>query len=320
MKRKKSLSVIIFLLSFLVSGALWSLYGPFETVRKTYICTALSTANHKYLATCLYSDKTIEKYKKKYFNSVPDIPLQNEDSVKIESKKLKIETKDVSVGMSSGKLMIISDPSAVDIAVCRYLESSGLKLSNLVIQENALAGINAGAYVQKGGYAHGSSPGGIIIKDGKVVFFEENGKKEHCLVGFDYKNILKTAYVKNKSEAEKMKLRCGVSFGPPLIVNGKAIEFESGSSLQPRTAIAQRKDGSVLFLVLDGRQAKSPGATLKNVQELLLDLKAVTAVNLDGGSSSSMIYEGKLLNNPSDKGMEQLIPTAFIVRKAIEKQ
>ena len=112
-----------------------------------------------------------------------------------------------------------------------------------------------------------------------------------------------------------MGLRCAVSFGPPLIINGEGLIEKSGTSLQPRSAIAQCADGSVLFMVLDGRQPSSAGATLMQVQELLLEKGAVTAANLDGGSSAAMIYDRELLNSPSDDGELKRIPTAFVVRK-----
>ena len=80
-------------------------------------------------------------------------------------------------------------------------------------------------------------------------------------------------------------VRDAVSFGPVLVVNGEAVEVNgSGSGLNPRTAIGQREDGSILLVVIDGRQVNSLGASYSDVIELMLEYGAVNAANLDGGS------------------------------------
>ena len=83
----------------------------------------------------------------------------------------------------------------------------------------------------------------------------------------------------------------------------------------PRTAIGQRKDGTVLFVVIDGRQpGYSLGATLRDVQDVLYEKGAYIAANLDGGSSSTLYLNGKVVNKPADLLGERMIPTAFIVK------
>lgn len=304
----------VFLILLPVFSAVWIFYGPFDSARKVWILTAMSTAEHKYLATAFFSDKTISKYIADYTNTIDEIPDQDVSLINPKNQSNDITVKDVTIGLARGKLMRISNPAKIDVAVCDYIGNSGMTLDNLLRQERASTGINAGAYADQTGSAKGSIPDGIIIKNSDIVFFEES-EKEHCLIGFDNNDILKVCYVKTKKETEKLKLRCGVSFGPALIINGEPLIEESGTSLQPRSAIAQCADGSVLFLVLDGRQASSAGATLKNVQDLLLKHGAVTAANLDGGSSTSLIHNGQLLNSPSYKGQLKEIPSAFIVRK-----
>ena len=273
----------------------------------------MSTANHKYLATIFFSDKTIEKYTSKYFDVIEDLPEQDKSSVIVEKVNGKITIEDVHIGLAKGKLIRIPDPAKVDVGICDYIGNIGLTLDILIGQERAKGGINAGGYAKKQGSAHGSIPGGIIVKDGKLIYMEEDYDEEFCVIGFDKENLLVTAYAETEEDIENMNLRCAVSFGPPLIINGEGLITQSGTSLQPRTAIAQCGDGSVLFLVLDGRQPSSAGATLMQVQELLLEKGAVTAANLDGGSSSAMIYERELLTSPSDDGELKRLPTAFVI-------
>ena len=109
----------------------------------------------------------------------------------------------------------------------------------------------------------------------------------------------------------------GVSFGPPLIMNGKKLitEGDGGWGVAPRTAIGQRKDGAILFLVIDGRQpGYSLGATLLDVQNILYEQGAYIAANLDGGSSTTLYFNGKVVNKPADMLGERMIPTAFVVK------
>ena len=109
----------------------------------------------------------------------------------------------------------------------------------------------------------------------------------------------------------------GITFGPPLVVNGqKTITHgDGGWGIGPRTAIGQRRDGTVLFLVIDGRQVGySVGASLADVQNIMYEQGAYIAANLDGGSSSTLYLNGKVVNKPADLLGERMIPTAFIVK------
>ncbi len=121
----------------------------------------------------------------------------------------------------------------------------------------------------------------------------------------------------SKGELISMDVKEGISFGPALIVNGERMitSGDGGWGVGPRTAIGQKKDGTVLFLVIDGRQPSySIGATLRDVQNILYEEGAYIAANLDGGSSSTLYMNGNVVNKPADLLGERMIPTAFIVK------
>ena len=82
-----------------------------------------------------------------------------------------------------------------------------------------------------------------------------------------------------------------------LVINGEARDMNGmGSGLNPRTAIGQRSDGSVLMLVTDGRgKAGHLGASASDLINIMVEYGAVNAANLDGGSSSCMYYNGEYL-------------------------
>ena len=82
----------------------------------------------------------------------------------------------------------------------------------------------------------------------------------------------------------------------------------------PRTAVAKLKDGKFLMVTVDGRQpGVSVGMSLQELAEYLLSLGAVDAVNLDGGGSTTMYLDGKVVNTPSDKEGERKIGDAIVV-------
>ena len=160
-------------------------------------------------------------------------------------------------------------------------------------------------------------PYGFIIHDGKYLLGQNSSDDEtNEFVGFTSGgNLIVGNY--SKAELREKDVVEGISFGPALIVNGEKMitNGDGGWGVGPRTAIGQRKDGTVLLLVIDGRQpGYSVGATLRDLQNILYEEGAVIAANLDGGSSSTLYYNGKVVNKPADLLGERMIPTAFVVK------
>jgi len=113
-----------------------------------------------------------------------------------------------------------------------------------------------------------------------------------------------------------------VGGGPQLIKEGRvAIPFEDEkiaakfvSDRHPRTAIARLKDGRMLLTTVDGRQpGVSAGMSLPELADLLLEFGASEAINLDGGGSTTMVVNGKLVNNPSDQTGERPVSDAILI-------
>ena len=113
-------------------------------------------------------------------------------------------------------------------------------------------------------------------------------------------------------------IRDGVTFGPFLIVNGQAstVSGNGGWGRAPRTAIAQRADGKVLFLVLDGDRTLGRGATLSEEIEILQNYGAINAANLDGGTSTCMTVKNTLINDATSLNGDHRsrpVATAFVL-------
>jgi len=183
----------------------------------------------------------------------------------------------------------------------------------MVSENNAIAGINGGAFSDIGGVGKGGMPLGIVIQNGKVRL---NVASEYStLIGFDFNNHLVVGKM-TAQEAIDKGMKEAVSFGPALIINGNRVPITgSGGGLNPRTAIGQRADGAVLLLVIAGRQATSLGASYADIADIMVEHGAVNAANLDGGGSTLLIYNGEMMNPVALVNGPREIPTAFLVRK-----
>lgn len=115
-----------------------------------------------------------------------------------------------------------------------------------------------------------------------------------------------------------MGIRDAVEFGPFLIINGEASKVlgNGGWGIAPRTAIGQRQDGIVLFLVINGRIPTSIGADMNDLIEIMQKYGAYNAANMDGGSSTELVINNKIINKPVAGGRDGLrdMPTFWIVK------
>ena len=293
-----------------------------------WITTASSTGNHKWFADILYSDNeiikvlennkvieideevnlddiTFETEEKESYDSIYDeqILKRNKDDL---YKLITIKEKEY-----SGYLVVVYDPSRISLVTASHYGSS---LKMLAKENDAVVAINASGFNISQGYANG-----VVIKDGKLVSNYGYNRHGGGIIGFTYNNVLMLTN-SNSTEAIKKGIKDAVEFGPFLIVNGKpsTIKGNGGLGTANRTAIAQRKDGIVLFLVIDGRGANnSDGIDMNGLIEILTRYKAYNAANLDGGGSSTLVINNELINNPRGyygDNWERPLPNAWIVK------
>lgn len=287
-------------------------YGPFTNIKETFVTSAMTTLRHQYLAKLFLSDEEINKILEKSRAGI-EIEEQQDGEVVVSKRDNNIEFVTLETKKFRGYLLIVDNPRRISVGTTDRLGDRGMTLSQIVKKYGAVAGVNAGGFSDKNFTGTGGHPTGIVIENGKVVYKDNVNK--FGIVGFDSNDVLVVGTYTLR-EIKKKKIRDAISFGPPLIVNGKPTikRGDGGWGIAPRTAIGQRKDGTVLLLAIDGRQKDSIGATLKEVQDILLKYGAYNASNLDGGSSTTMFYDGRVVNKPSDILGERAIPTAFIVK------
>lgn len=214
-----------------------------------------------------------------------------------------------------GILMIVDDPDRIFMGTPDTYGGNGLTLAKMIEKYDAIGGINAGGFYDPSGTGTGGQPDGIVIKEGELVWGDTGTMS--TVIGFDKEGILHVGYMSAQSALDA-GIQQACSFGPALIVNGKALSNSTitSSGVNPRTAIGQRADGAVLLLVIDGRHVTSLGATHEDTISIMLEHGAVNAANLDGGSSSEIIYQGETLNlNFRVYPHSRRLPTAFLVKK-----
>lgn len=289
-------------------------YGPYEFVRETWVTSAMTTLEHQWMATSLYDTKTINEILVKH-SYVPPTERTNTDLIEIKNKDSdKIEVIDVSTDNFRAFLMKIYDPKRVKLVPCKNLGEQGQKLNEILNENNAVAGINGSGFMDTTGHTKGGVPSGLIMSNKKIIYSDDC--RNYSLVGINAESKLVLGFY-TMDELLKSDIIDAVSFAPLLIVNGvpTKINGNGGWGIAPRTAIGQTKDGVMLLLVIDGRQISSFGATVKDVQDIFVKYNAFNASNLDGGSSSIMMYDNKTVNFPCTSKTGRYIPSAFIVTK-----
>ena len=295
--------------------------------------TAMSTMNHQYFATTFYNDKTIEKVLAGHSIVEPDGNTNTElimgDTKKYidEYDKEILERRkndtykliDINEKGFSGYLVAIYDPSKIKVTYSKNLGTSGEYLVDMAKREKAVVAINGGGFLDQNGLGTGGQAIGAIISNGKIISNYGRSQYGGGIVGFTKDNKLYLGKI-SAEEAINIGIRDAVEFGPFLIVNGKSafINGNGGYGTHPRSAIAQRQDGIVLFLVIDGRSIKSKGADMNDLVDILLRYHAYNASNLDGGNSSALVIDNKIINHPINwDNLEKTrpIPSGFIVKE-----
>lgn len=311
--------------------------GPSSSARELFVTTILETGQLKFLASLVLNENEINEIVSK--NSLKDLDSEVDTELiditvgSFDSSKELVEIHDIVGNNFAGKIMIVNDPSKVSLATTYPWSEYGEELDKLVTKNNAIAGVNGGLYQSDAN--KGGRPLGVTVSNGQIQDIS-TGYKGLYMIGLDTDNILRIISIdgKSKSEIEKIvteeKIRDAIAFQEEasdknnhfvkLIVNGEKRELQGlGSGANPRTAIGQRKDGAVLFLVTDGRGKNGHlGATASDLIDIMEEYGAVNAANLDGGSSSTMYYKDSYLMTSVTfyySNSSWRLPTAFIVKE-----
>lgn len=336
-KRYKKTAISLIFFDFIIVICFFFAYGPVNYARDLFITTAMTTMEHKYLARTIYTDDMIEKSLNKNYikegtenTNASDIVIgsskeqENYDSI-YEEQILKRDPNhpdykliELNGSTYKGYLVAMYDPSRVSLQLAPELGTVGAFLRDLVTDSGGHIGINASGFEDYNEVGNGGQPTGTIIKDGKIIYGGNNVGSGGGLAGFNKDNILVLTRESAQTAISK-GMRDAVEFGPFLIVNGEPaiVKGNGGWGLAPRTVLAQRKDGVVIFIIIDGRRpGYSIGASMPELINILTRYKVHNAVNLDGGASSSLVIDGETVSKPCGYAAdgERRIPNGWVFK------
>ena len=303
--------ILITLVFFIITSPIVVLFGPFGNLKRAVV-GAIMRSRHPQYITWLYDQEELNQI----LGTVTTTDKQNVFAFKPRTDAT-LKLKKIETSRFVGYLLEIPNPKRIEVATAEDINEKGDTTSSIAKKNNAVAAINGGGFYDPNGTGIGRLPDGFILQQGKYLWRQQVDDKEKVdFVGMTKNgNLIAGNY--NKKELRDLGAVEGLTFGPPLIINGQKVikSGDGGWGISPRSAIGQKKDGTMLFLVIDGRQpGYSIGATLVDSQNILYENGAYIAANLDGGSSTTLYYNGKVVNKPADLLGERMIPTAFIVK------
>jgi exopolysaccharide biosynthesis protein len=295
-------------------------FGPSKTAKEQFVMSVQETSAIGFLANWFCSEEEIKQIKErnsvKDTDEVTDASLVNVDAAASNEDIPDIQVVDVKGATYRGKLMIVKDPSRLFVGtIDDFGNKQGTVVADIAARYNAVAGVNGGEFVD-GETTYTGMPVGLVMVNGEVLNGDANTTYHVTGITFDNKLVvgnMTAAQAKEKNIRDCVSI--SNSIGPFLVINGEAQDVAGlGGGINPRTAVGQTADGSILLLAVDGRQANSLGASFSDLQDIMLQYGAVNASTMDGGTSTQMYYEGEVINTPYSPTGPRACPTAFLIK------
>ena len=309
--------LLLFTIVFLAAGALILLMnlifnGPSPAMQERLTMSLIEASATKWVPALFIGEERVAEIRTPVDNAELSQDVSTSNKVTIQKNNAMTATSDEWAKYPDGirieryagdtynaHIMIVRDPSTVYMGTSTENYSTAIPGKRITEMMEAfpdtVAAVNAGAFFDDGttSSAVGSHPLGLVMASGKCVWSSGKQPGLEGFAGFNEDNILVVSKKNlSKAEAEELKIRDGCCFGPVLIMDGETNmeAYNNNSGLNPRTAIGQRADGAVIFVCIDGRQAGSFGGTYADIINIMVEYGAVNACNMDGGSSSVMMY------------------------------
>nr|WP_255570541.1 phosphodiester glycosidase family protein [Cohnella sp. CFH 77786] len=301
--------------------AVWFYLTPSGRTFRYMVADTIITTQHREWAKYIIGEKGLKERVAEYQSSFDHMGDERDrHRIAVPSNVAAANMPLTSVEKVSGEgfrgyLLTVRDPKKIRLVVPQK-PGRGEKVTSMVERTGALYGVNAGGFADPNWQGNGFQPIGVVISQGKIYYDGLGNDKSTQIVGLDRAGKMIAGRYTIR-ELMDLGISEAVTFSPRIIVNGKGLikNRAQGWGIAPRTVMGQKEDGSVMFLVIDGRQpGYSIGATLYDAQEIMLEHGAVIAANLDGGSSTVLVNrDGEIVNKPSAAHGERYLPTAFLV-------
>lgn len=200
----------------------------------------------------------------------------------------------------------VADVQLADISLLKTALAGNTYARNLT-ETTSVQAANAGAILAINGDYYGAQERGYVLRNGVLYRASAQSGTDALVIGADGNFRI---IHEGETSADTL-VREGawqvLTFGPALIKDGQVTvsssdEVGRAMTSNPRTAIGQISEGHYLLVVSDGRTKESTGLSLRQLAELIQSLGAQIAYNLDGGGSSTMVFQGRVVNNPTTNG------------------
>ena len=200
------LITVLFVLITLIAMIKMICSGISESAKELFATTMLETGQMKFLASMFLSKEElqdlVDRNSVEVMNTEVDtalITVVGDESDK-EFDKNGIEIKEISGNTFFAKMLIINDPTRVQLATTYPWKEYGLELEKLVNQTNSIAGVNGGLYLSTGN--KGGQPLGVVVANGEIQYNKPSGYAGLHLIGFDENNILRIESLEGKNQKQ----------------------------------------------------------------------------------------------------------------------
>lgn len=189
----------------------------------------------------------------------------------------------------------------------------------------ALAAVNGSFFHMKapyGGSTFSRINNVIVSENAPVENFRRDPQRSGAIVVSEGRFSVVTGFGPERTYEESLAGETILTAGPMLLLDGVRSNlhpFKFNSNRHPRTAFGIRRDGTLIFVVADGRNAKAAGLSMAELQQVMIWLGCRDAINLDGGGSSTMVVSGAVVNHPCDNRRfdadgERPVANAWVIR------
>ena len=219
-----------------------------------------------------------------------------------DTKAISIETYELNSTQIHVATVTIKGDASIKTALAdeTYGRNIKAKTSTTAQSVNAVLAVNGDYY--------GARDAGYVIRNGQLLRSDSQDANQEDLVIYQDGSfeIIREGDITAQELLNKGAVQV-LSFGPALIENSQVAvdcsdEVGKAMASNPRTAIGIIDDKHYVLVVSDGRTDESKGLSLKELADFMKELKVTTAYNLDGGGSSTMYFNGQIINKPTTNG------------------
>ena len=204
---------------------IFSIICQSQSIKSLIIGSSINSLKHQYIARFLFRDDEIKEVlsKNKVCETNDDIEIMEFCDYTDDS----IEVYEINTKTLKGHAIVVYNPLSINVGYSSNLPQYGEKTSEIANRNNAIAAINGGGFKYDG---KTQKPMGVIIHDKKVIYNELNDNEiKQDIVGFTQDGMLIVGK-HSINDLKKINIKEAVTFGPPLIVNGKKVYIEKSNN------------------------------------------------------------------------------------------